>query len=84
MEKMVKNESQHLNLIGFCPSIYLATLKVYKKFEDSGSHRSQIYKLIPVEMKCRCVDHDCQSVQQAVEVIERYEAILGEAGQDRK
>ena len=44
----------------------------------------QLYKLIPVEMKCRCVEHDCQSVQQAVEVIERYEAILGEAGQDRK
>ena len=39
---------------------------------------NQLYKLIPVEMKCRCVDHDCQSVQQAVEVIERYEAILGE------
>ena len=35
-------------------------------------------------MKCRCIDHDCQSVQQAVEVIERYEAILGEATQERK
>ena len=45
---------------------------------------NQLYKLIPVEMKCRCVDHDCQSVQQAVKVIERYETILGEAGQDRK
>ena len=45
---------------------------------------NQLYKLIPVEMKCRCIDHDCQSVQQAVEVIERYEAILGEATQERK
>ena len=45
---------------------------------------NQLYKLIPVEMKCRCMDHDCQSIHQAVEVIERYEAILGEAGQDRK
>ena len=44
----------------------------------------QLYKLIPAEMKCRCADHDCQSVQQAIEVIERYEAILGEAGQERK
>ena len=33
-------------------------------------------------MKCRCIDHDCKSVQQ--EVIERYEAILGEAAQERK
>ena len=24
-----------------CPTIYLATLKMCKKFEDSGSHRSR-------------------------------------------
>ena len=24
----------------FCPTIYLTTLNVYTKFEDSGSHRS--------------------------------------------
>ena len=33
---------------------------------------------------CRCIDHDFQSIHQAVEVIERYEAILGEAGQKCK
>ena len=31
----------NLRYLVFCPTIYLATLKVYKKFEDSGSHRSQ-------------------------------------------
>ena len=45
---------------------------------------NKLYKPIPVVMKCRCIDHDCQSVQQAVEIIERYEAILGEAAQERK
>ena len=61
-----------------------------KAYRDLDTHAqetlalNQLYKLIPVEMKCRCMDHDCQSIHQAVEVIERYEAILGEAGQDRK
>ena len=32
-EKMVK--------INLCPTIYLATLDVYKKIEDPGSHRSR-------------------------------------------
>ena len=45
---------------------------------------NQLYKLIPVEMKCRCIDSMCQNVYQAVEVIERYEAILGDHSQDAK
>lgn len=39
---------------------------------------NHLYKIIPVEMKCRCIDRDCQSISDAVDVIERYEAILGE------
>ena len=38
MEKMVKI---NLNILVFCPIIYLATLKVYKKFEGFGSQRSR-------------------------------------------
>ena len=37
-KKMVKKKSQHF---GFLSPINLATLKMYKKFEDSGSHRSR-------------------------------------------
>ena len=36
MEKMVKI---NLRILIFCPTIYLATVKVYTKFEDVGSHR---------------------------------------------
>ena len=43
---------------------------------------NQLYKLISVEMKCRCFDSMCQNVYQAVEVIERYEAILGDNSQE--
>ena len=38
MEKWKKMVKINLSILVFCPTIYLATLKVYKKFEDSGSH----------------------------------------------
>lgn len=28
-------------------------------------------------MKCRCIDKNCQTIAEAVDVIERYESILG-------
>lgn len=37
----------------------------------------QLYKLIDVNMKCRCIDHHCETVNEAVSVIEKYESILG-------
>ena len=61
--------------------------KAYRHLDSNAQESlalNQLYKLISVEMKCRCIDHDCQSIHQAIEVIERYEAILGEAGQERK
>ena len=39
--KMGKDGKINLSILVFCPTIWLATLKVYKKFEDSGSHRSR-------------------------------------------
>ena len=38
-KKMVKI---NLSILIFCPTIYLATLKVYMKFEDSGSIEAEI------------------------------------------
>lgn len=44
---------------------------------------NQLYKNISLEMKCRCIDKECHSVTEAVDLIERYEALLGESS-DRK
>ena len=38
---------------------------------------NQLYKQVAGEMQCRCIDNGCSTVNDAVEVIERYEAILG-------
>ena len=44
---------------------------------------NQMYKLISVEMKCRCVDRDCETVHEATEIIEKYEAIVGDSDRRR-
>lgn len=43
----------------------------------------QFYKAISLEMKCRCIDRDCRTIESAVQIVERYEAIFGE-GIDKK
>ena len=44
---------------------------------------NQLYKNISLEKKFRCIDKECHSVTEAVDLIERYEALLGESS-DRK
>ena len=40
MEKWKKKTKINLSILIFFPTMYLATLKVYTKFEDFDSHRS--------------------------------------------
>ena len=35
-------------------------------------------------MKCRCIDKECHSVTEAVDLIERYEALLGESSHRKR
>ena len=44
----------------------------------------QFYKGITLQMKCRCIDRDCRTVESAVQVVERYESILGEGNEKKK
>ncbi|KAK3599817.1 hypothetical protein CHS0354_022383 [Potamilus streckersoni] len=45
---------------------------------------NQFYKILPIEMKCRCIDKNCETVADAVDVVERYEAILGDEYDKKK
>jgi len=38
---------------------------------------NQLFKQIPVEMQCRCIDRGCSSIADAVNVIEQYEGAFG-------
>ena len=44
----------------------------------------QFYKAITLEMKCRCIDRDCRTVESAIQVVERYESILGDGGEKKR
>lgn len=64
-----------------CDDIRQISQKAYcnlNEKEQEALALNHLYKIIPVEMKCRCIDRDCQSISDAVDVIERYEAILCE------
>lgn len=45
---------------------------------------NQLYKSISLEMKCRCIDWNCSTIAQAVDIIERYESILGDGAERRR
>lgn len=45
---------------------------------------NQLYKSVPAEVKYQCTNQDCKSVTDAVEIIERYEAILGDGTEKKK
>jgi len=40
---------------------------------------NQLYKNVPPEVKYQCTNQECTTVTDAVEVIERYEAIIGDS-----
>lgn len=44
---------------------------------------NQLFKVVSIEMKCRCIDKECKTVAEAVDVIERYESIMGEGDKKR-
>jgi hypothetical protein len=37
---------------------------------------NQLYKSIPLEMKSKCIDKECETVATAVDIIEKHEAIF--------
>ena len=39
---------------------------------------NQLFRVLPYEMKCRCIDKECKTVAEAVEVVQRYESLLGD------
>lgn len=45
---------------------------------------NQLYKSVTPEVKYQCTNQECKTVAEAVEVIERYEAIIGDVTEKRK
>ena len=55
---------------------------------DARAHEvlalNQLYKSVTPEVKYQCTNQGCETVAEAVEVIERYEAIIGDCSERKK
>lgn len=45
---------------------------------------NQLYKSVPPEIKYQCTNQGCETVTDAVEIIERYEAIVGDSTERKR
>ena len=77
MRKRLPGES----IANVCDDIRQMAQNAYRDLDEKAQEAlslNQLYKIISIEMKCRCIDKNCNSVAEAVEVIERYESIIGD------
>lgn len=68
------------NIIALCDDLRQLTKKSYPQLDSRAQEAialNQLYKIISVDMKCRCIDHNCTTIQQAALIVEKYESILG-------
>ena len=69
------------SMAALCDDLRQLSKKAYIQLDSQAQEAiglNQLYKIITLEMKCRCVDNDCQTLHEAASVVDRYEAILGE------
>ena len=53
--------------------------KAYRKLDTLAQEAlalNQLYKSISLEMKSKCIDKECETVETAVDIIENHEAIF--------
>jgi hypothetical protein len=69
------------SIANFGDDLRLLARKAYSNLEPEAQEilaLQQFYKALSVEMRCRVIDRDCKTVMEAVEVVERYEELLGD------
>jgi hypothetical protein len=66
----------------FGDDLRLLARKAYRNLEPEAQEMlalQQFYKALSVEMRCRVMDRECKTISDAVEVVERYEELLGDS-----
>ena len=69
------------SIAAFGDDLRLLARKAYSNLEPEAQEMlalQQFYKALSVEMRCRVMDRDCKTITAAVEVVERYEELLGD------
>ncbi|KAH3798214.1 hypothetical protein DPMN_151808 [Dreissena polymorpha] len=71
-------------IAAFGDEIRLLSQKAYSTLDKEAQEMlalQHFYKNVSAEMRCRLMDKNCQTISEAVEVVERYEEVLGPPGQ---
>ena len=77
LENRKRNPSE--SIVSFAEDIRQLCQKAYSDFNCNSQEQlalDQLYRNVSLEMHCRCLEHECRTISQAVNVIDRYEAIL--------
>lgn len=77
-----RTRGKHESIAAFGDEILLYSRKAYVNLDTEAQEMlalQHFYKNISPEMRCRLMERDCQTVREAVEIVERYEEVMGES-----
>ena len=77
-----RTRGKHESIAAFGDEILLYSRKAYINLDTEAQEMlalQHFYKNISPEMRCRLMERDCQTVREAVEIVERYEEVMGES-----
>ena len=80
-----RTRGRHESIAAFGDDIRLHAQKAYVDLDPEAQEMlalQHFYKNISPEMRCRLMDNDCRSIREAVEVVERYEEVLGKTSRE--
>ena len=81
MQNRTRGKSEAIAAFG--DEIRLLAQKAYSTLDQEAQEMLALQhfnKNVSAEMRCRLMDRNCKTISEAVEVVERYEEVLGRAG----
>ena len=70
-----------------CDDIWAMTQRAYHDFDVRSQEQlalKHLYRLIDTDMKVKCIENKCKTLADAVDVVERYEALYEDTKDKRK
>lgn len=77
----------HEPIASFGDDIRLMAQKAYPSLDSNAQEMlalQQFYKAVSLEMRCRLMDRETKNISDAVDVVERYEEIVGDSTDRRR
>lgn len=79
-----RHRAKNETVAAFGDEIRLYAQKAYAALDQEAQELlalQQFYNNVSPEMKCRLMDRECRTIREAVEIVERYEDVIGRTDQ---